>query len=83
MSSGRASAKTSEITNHPPPQRQPPQPVRVICGEGQATLTAGQWFARLAVLVAQRTAEGRRRSWRDDAVIGLGAMRPGLQLDEG
>jgi hypothetical protein len=57
---------------------EPGEPVCVLCGEGAAVLTAVQFFARAAVLVQQRTADGQRRSWRDDAVIGLGAARPGL-----
>jgi hypothetical protein len=49
-------------------------PVCVLCSEGDATLTAVEWFALTASLVSQRTADGQRRTWRDDAVKGLGAM---------
>ncbi|WP_155553656.1 hypothetical protein [Streptomyces sp. E1N211] len=48
-------------------------PVCVLCGEGEATLTAVDWFAMTGQLAAARTADGSRRTWRDDAVKGLGA----------
>ncbi len=50
------------------------RPVCVLCSEGEATLTAVDWFALAAALVAARTADGQRRSWHDDAVKGLGAV---------
>ncbi|MGV9509347.1 hypothetical protein ACWDQZ_27480 [Streptomyces tendae] len=48
-------------------------PVCVMCGEGEATLSAVEWFVLLSELAAARTADGSRRTWRDDAVKGLGA----------
>ncbi|MEU9355051.1 hypothetical protein AB0D65_29655 [Streptomyces griseoloalbus] len=48
-------------------------PVCMLCGEGEATLTAADWFAMAAQLAAAATARGSRRTWRDDAVKGLGA----------
>lgn len=52
---------------------EPNSPVCVLCGEGAATLTPEQWFARIATLAANATHSGQRRTWRDDAVKGLGA----------
>lgn len=51
-------------------------PVCVLCSEGEATLAPTEWFVRAATLVQQRTVDGQRRSWRDDAVRGLGIMPP-------
>jgi hypothetical protein len=48
-------------------------PVCALCGEGEATLTATAWFALVVRLTIQNTASGMRRSWRDDAIKGLGA----------
>ncbi|MGW2496217.1 hypothetical protein ACWCV2_17165 [Streptomyces pseudogriseolus] len=48
-------------------------PVCVLCGEGEATLSAADWFATAGQLAAAATARGSRRTWRDDAVKGLGA----------
>jgi hypothetical protein len=52
----------------------PAAPACALCGEGEATLTAADWFALVVQLTIQNTASGMRRSWRDDAVKGLGAM---------
>lgn len=57
------------IARHP---GDPNKPVCVLCSEGEAVLTPTQWFVRAAMLVQQRTVDGQRRSWRDDAVRGLG-----------
>ncbi|MET9776201.1 hypothetical protein ABZ023_18405 [Streptomyces sp. NPDC006367] len=51
-------------------------PVCVMCGEGEATLSAVEWFQLVAELAAARTAAGSRRSWREDAVKGLGVVTP-------
>lgn len=51
-------------------------PVCILCSEGEATLTPAQWFAQTAVLVQQRTADGQRRTWRDDSLRGLGITAP-------
>lgn len=50
------------------------RPVCLLCGEGEATLTPTQWFALADELTRSRTLDGQRRTWRDDAVRGLGAM---------
>jgi hypothetical protein len=49
-------------------------PVCVLCSEGDASLTAAEWFALVGQLVVARTADGQRRTWRDDAAKGMGAM---------
>ncbi|WUD70385.1 hypothetical protein OG937_45345 [Streptomyces sp. NBC_00510] len=43
----------------------------MLCREGEAVHTAQEWFARTAVLIEDRTRNGRRRMWREDAVAGL------------
>jgi hypothetical protein len=48
-------------------------PVCQLCGEGEATLTPQAWFALTLQLIIRNTASGARRTWRDDAVKGLGA----------
>jgi hypothetical protein len=48
-------------------------PVCVLCGEGEATLTAVDWFVMAGQLAAAATARGSRRTWRDDSVKGMGA----------
>lgn len=47
-------------------------PVCLLCGEGEAVLTAEEWFAETADLIVERTRDGQRRTWRDDALKGLG-----------
>ncbi|MER6616325.1 hypothetical protein [Streptomyces xantholiticus] len=59
------------IARHP---GAPGRPVCVLCGEGEAVHTAVEWFAMAAALVRQRTNDGQRRTWHDDAVKGLGAV---------
>lgn len=49
-------------------------PVCLLCNEGEATLSAADWFTTTARLAASRIAAGQRRTWRDDAVKGLGAV---------
>ncbi|WP_431959356.1 hypothetical protein [Actinacidiphila sp. bgisy160] len=56
---------------HPAPDG---APVCVLCLEGEAVHTAAAWFAAAAQLVQARTADGQRRTWRDDAIKGLGAI---------
>ncbi|QDN94915.1 hypothetical protein FNV58_00885 (plasmid) [Streptomyces sp. RLB1-9] len=52
----------------------PDSPVCQLCSEGEATLTAEAWFALTLQLTIQNTASGTRRTWRDDAIKGLGAI---------
>lgn len=54
----------------------PGAPVCQLCSEGEATLTAQAWFALTLQLIIRNTASGARRTWRDDAVKGLGAALP-------
>ncbi|AWI32738.1 hypothetical protein [Streptomyces tirandamycinicus] len=54
----------------------PDAPVCVLCSEGEATLSAEEWFSLTAQLVVQRTRDGQRRTWRDDALVGIGAVNP-------
>ncbi|MFF1284322.1 hypothetical protein ACFVY4_26720 [Streptomyces sp. NPDC058299] len=63
------------IARHPGPAD---KPVCVLCGEGQAVLTAGQWFDTTAKLKAAHVKAGKHHTWRDDAVARFGAARPGL-----
>ena len=51
------------------------KPVCVLCGEGEAVHTASDWFTTTAKLIEQRNREGQRRTWSEDAHIGLG-IRP-------
>jgi len=51
------------------------KPVCVLCGEGEAVHTAAGWFTTTAQLIEQRTREGQRRTWAEDAHVGLG-IRP-------
>lgn len=61
------------IARHP---AEPDEPVCVLCKESAAVLTASGWFASAAALVQQRTADGQRRTWREDALKGLGITAP-------
>lgn len=56
------------IARHPGPAD---APTCALCGEGEATLTPSQWFDQVATLIGCSIA-AFRRSWRDDAVAGLG-----------
>jgi hypothetical protein len=56
-------------------------PVCVLCSEGEATLDAGAWFVLVASLAARNTVSGRHRTWREDAVRGLGAAAAQPQGD--
>jgi hypothetical protein len=51
---------------------EPGIPVCVLCGEGEAVLMPAQWFAETIMLIQQNGSQ--RRTWRDDAVKGLGAI---------
>lgn len=53
-------------------QGRPGRPVCLLCGEGEAVHTAVQWFGLTAALVHERTHDGQRRTWHQDAMIGLG-----------
>lgn len=45
-------------------------PVCLLCGEGEATLTAVDWFLTTAKLADAMTAAGTRATWREDSVRG-------------
>jgi hypothetical protein len=53
------------------------KPVCLLCCEGEAVHTPASWFAITAQLIAQRSRSGQRRTWNDDALIGLGITPPG------
>lgn len=60
------------IARHPGPAD---KPVCVLCGEGEATLSPGEWFSRVATLVSTPIAASRR-TWREDSLRGLGITAP-------
>lgn len=60
----------------------PGSPVCQLCSEGEATLTAQDWFALTLQLIIRNTASGTRRTWRDDAIKGLGAVMMPAPPDE-
>jgi len=51
-------------------------PVCVLCKQSEATLTAAQWMALAASLAEYNTANGLRRAWHEDGLIGAGAADP-------
>ncbi|MFD8650669.1 hypothetical protein [Streptomyces mirabilis] len=59
------------IARHPAPHG---AEVCTLCCEGEATLTPAQWFTMTAQLLGENARRGMWRSWRDDAVRGLGAI---------
>lgn len=48
------------------------QPMCVLCEEGQATLSATEWFRLTQQLIQARS--GQRKTWQEDAIRGLGAI---------